>query len=344
MQRGVNLTLWGSDPNMTQLDQSLDEFKADGGQYVAVNVWWFQNNISSTVIQPDYSLYSADDTTVLNTIAAIQAAGLKVALKPMVDLSNDPSHWRGQITGGAAWFDGTNGYDDFIKHFAGIAAQTHVDLLEIGTELDGTTSQTSNWLNVISTVRAQNYTGKLTYAANFSTPVVDNNVTWWNSLDYIGIDAYYPLTSQTDPPLSALESAWASRANTINNWWNALPVAEQKPVLFTEVGYASQPGANETPWSNTISSVPDQQEQANCYQALFSQMWDKEPWFKGTYLWNWEVTPDPNEPTDYTPQGKLAEQVMSNYYTVPEPSTLALGLSGLAVVLVILVRRQLFKS
>ena len=61
--------------------------------------------------------------------------------------------------------------------------------------------------------------------------------------------------------------------------------------------------------------MADQQEQANCYQALFSQLWGKEPWFQGTYWWNWEDVPDPGPDyaTDYTPQDKLAEGVMSSY-------------------------------
>ena len=317
MQRGVNLTLWNSNVDLTQLGQSLDKFKADGGQYVAVNVWWFQDNVNSTVIQPNYSLYSADDAAVVSTIAAIQARGLKVALKPLVDLSNDPTHWRGEIAGGNTWFTGANGYDAFIDHFAGIAAAKNVDLFEIGTELSATTSQAANWTNVITNVRAQGYTGKLTYAANADTPVVNNNVTWWDKLDYIGIDAYYPLASQADPSLSALKTAWASQANTINTWWNGLAANQKKPILFTEVGYASQSGASVEPWSNTISSTPDQQEQANCYTALFSQLWEKEPWFRGTYWWNWEVVPDPgpNYALDYTPQDKLAEGVMKSYYT-----------------------------
>ena len=153
MQRGVNLTLWNSNVDLTQLGQSLDKFKADGGQYVAVNVWWFQDNVNSTVIQPNYSLYSADDAAVVSTIAAIQARGLKVALKPLVDLSNDPTHWRGEIAGGNTWFTGANGYDAFIDHFAGIAAAKNVNLFEIGTELSATTSQAANWTNVITNVR-----------------------------------------------------------------------------------------------------------------------------------------------------------------------------------------------
>ena len=323
-QCGVNLPLWNSDVNMTQLNQSLEEFKANGGRDVSVNVVWFQDNINSTVIQPNYNLYSANDTTVIYTIDAAEALGLTVTLKPMVDLSDDSSHWRGQIVGGNTWFSGTNGYCAFAEHFATIAAQTHVSMFDIGTELEGTVTQTSNWLNVISDVRSI-YSGKLTYSANGGGSAIETPVGFWSSLDYIGIDAYYGLTSVNDPSLSALQSAWTNQANSINSWWHGLPAAQQKPVLFTEVGYCSQQGTNIEPWNPNYSTVADPTEQANCYQALYSTLWNNpayQSWFKGTYLWNWEVTPNPDLPLWYTPQGKSAEAVMTSYYRLPGDANL----------------------
>ena len=255
LQCGVNLPLWNSDVNMTQLNQALQEFKADGGRDVSVNVVWFQDNINSTVIQPDFNLYSASDATVINTIDAAEALGLNVTLKPMVDLSDDSSHWRGQIVGGSTWFNGPNGYCTFAEHFATIAAETNVSLFDIGTELEGTATQTSNWLGVISDVKSI-YSGKLTYSANWGSPAIQTPVAFWNALDYIGIDAYYPLTSHNDPPLSALQSAWTTQANNITSWWNGLPASQQKPVLFTEVGYCSQQGTNTTPAIRTRAPWP----------------------------------------------------------------------------------------
>ena len=85
---------------------------------VAVNVGGSRTTSTRRSSSRTTACTAPDDTTVLNTIAAIEALGLNVALKPMVDLSNDSSHWRGQITGGSTWFNGANGYDAFIKHFA----------------------------------------------------------------------------------------------------------------------------------------------------------------------------------------------------------------------------------
>jgi hypothetical protein len=317
LQRGVNLPLWNSDVDMTQLGLSLDRFKADGGTSVAVNVTWFQDNINSTSIAPNFNMYSANDATVIATIQAIHARGMSVTLKPLVDLANDSNDWRGEIVGGTNWFNGTSGYRAFMNHWAGIAAQNNVQMLDIGTELGGTTSQASGWRSVVSDVRSQGFTGKLTYSANAGDPAIGENVAWWDAMDYIGIDAYYPLTSQNDPPLATLQSAWASRAGQINSWWNALPANQKKPVLFTEVGYCSQTGTNIEPWNWNHSSTPDQQEQANCYTALLSQLWGKQSWFQGTYWWNWDVNLHPGDTLGYPPEDKLAEQVMRQYYVIP---------------------------
>ena len=75
---------------------------------------------------------------------------MNVNLKPMVDLSGDSTHWRGQIVGGGAWFNGPNGSRPFAEHFAAWPP-ANVSMFDIGTELEGTATQTSNWLTVIAT-------------------------------------------------------------------------------------------------------------------------------------------------------------------------------------------------
>jgi hypothetical protein len=197
-------------------------------------------------------------------------------------------------------------------------------MFDIGTELEGTVTQTSNWLNVISDVKSI-YSGKLTYSANWGSPAIQTPCGFWSSLDYIGIDAYYPLVqSQSDPSLSALQAAWTTQANSIGSWWNSLPASQQKPVLFTEVGYTSQQGTNTAPYNSSESSVVDNSDQANCYQALYSTLWKNSayPWFAGTYLWNWDDSADPDDPLGYTPQGKPAEAVMTSYYRLPGDANL----------------------
>ena len=88
------------------------------------------------------------------------------------------------------------------------------------------------------------------------------------------------------------------------------------------MGYRSRHGTNRAPsnqddWDDTDV---DEQEQADCYEALFSQLWFQRDWLEELYWWNWEVDPDPTWEADnwFTPQHKPAEGVIAKYYTAPD--------------------------
>jgi len=190
----------------------------------------------------------------------------------------------------------------------------------VGTELVATTAQETNWRSLIAGVKAS-YTGEVTYAANHGgSSVTAATINWWDAVDYFGLDAYYPLTGKLDPSLAELQAAWAAKADQIGSW--RAGIDPTKPVLFTEVGYRSWDGANRAPYdgSDKGDDDVDEQEQADCYEALFSEVWEEHDWLEGVYWWNWEVDPDPLWEADnwFTPQGKPAEDVIEKYYA-PHP-------------------------
>ena len=65
-------------------------------------------------------------------------------------------------------------------------------------------------------------------------------IQFWDALDWIGIDAYFPLATAEDPapPLRQLEAAWNSRMDAIRSWRESASLTD-KPLVFTEVGYPS---------------------------------------------------------------------------------------------------------
>jgi len=304
--KGVSYTAWSPDAMLSsRSDDSLTKARAAGCSWIAICVWWFQDDIDSTTIEPDYSRYSATSESVVHAIGACHERGMKVMLKPMVDCQD--GNWRGNIKPSGDWFDA---YQDFVAFWAQIAQEHKVESFCVGCELVKTVSWSSSWRNIIEDVKAH-YSGPLTYAANHGN---EKNIDWWDELDYIGIDAYYPLTNKNSPSLSKLKSAWESRADSVKVWldsnWPGMKVA------FTEVGYQSVDGTNRTPWWRDPSShVMDLQEQADCYEALLSVCRQRN-WWLGAFWWNWETKPDGGGEDDphWTPMNKPAEDVMASYY------------------------------
>jgi hypothetical protein len=147
------------------------------------------------------------------------------------------------------------------------------------------------------------FNGPLTYAANHGGE--EESITWWNDLNYIGIDAYYPLES------SSHDFGWSkylTQLSALSVRWN------NEPILFTEIGYRSIVGSPRRPWDSTLSGDVSTETQAAAYDAAFHAL-ASEPWFAGMYWWVW--SPEiPNGPRDggYSPQGKPAEEQLIDWY------------------------------
>ena len=319
--KGMSYTSFGPDVlSSTASDQSLYDLSVVGANTVALNVWWFQQTPTSTTIAEDDTRYSSTMSSIQHAVDTIHSLGMNVLLKPMLDV--DDGTWRAQITPSNvnAWF---SSYTSFMNTFADFAEQNRskgVTMMSVGCEMNSMEQYTSQWNTLIDGVRSR-YGGQLTYAANWgSTSVGTNNnvggyatVPWWNKLDAIGIDAYFPISNTNNPTEAQLQSSWNNLANNIENWRNGLGLTQK--VIFTEVGYQSADGASQTPWGVSGSPPVDQQEQADSYQALLTTM-SSRSWYDGQFWWSWNTTPlgGYSEPTGFTPQQKLAESVLASAY------------------------------
>ncbi|MFO7897767.1 MAG: SdrD B-like domain-containing protein [Planctomycetota bacterium] len=314
MHRGMSLPLWEEPIDRAMMRDAIADLAALGATRVAVNVFWFQDDLAAEVIEPRSDKWTAEDSTVEAAIDHIHAQGMDVMLKPDVDVVT--GGWRGEIDGTDTWFTNPDGYQAFINHFADMAQAKGVELFCVGTELIETTDNVAKWRDTIAGVRAR-YDGKLVYAANWHQDrAIDADIAWWDELDYVGIDAYYPLTSKNDPTVAELKAAWGAHVGHIESWYGGLSAAERGPLLFTEIGYRSWDGANKSPTNMTAKDGTnvDQVEQADCYSAVFEELWREEGWLRGAYWWNWEVDPAAEVPNWYPIQDKLAEDVLAAYY------------------------------
>jgi hypothetical protein len=285
--------------------------KPMGATWISITPICYQDTINSTEIRCDEKDGTPTDESIRHVIATAKSLGLRVMFKPHVD-NLDPNHWRGEISMNSAkdWESWFTNYSLIITRYAAIAAETGADYFVVGTELNATQSHETEWRSLISEVRAI-YAGPLTYASNHDGGEI--GVNWWDALDAIGVDAYYPLTNRKDPSVAQLKTAWkpyVSLLETLSKKWD-------RPVIFTEVGYQSTDGANQTPWGVSYDSNIDMQEQANCIQALIETFSPKE-WWIGVFWYSWMVEPKDGGPVnqDFVINGKPAENIVRAFYGV----------------------------
>ena len=314
-QKGMSFAAWWpglySSPDA---DQALTELEDDGANWISLIVTRYQDNIDSTTIYTTTATPTDED--LVHVINQAHSLGMNVMLKPHLDLANDPSHWRGDIgmnfleADWTAWFAS---YKSFINHYAQLAQTAGADQFCVGTELVSTEFRATDWQSVIAGVRGY-FTGSITYAANHGS---EGSISWWDRVDFIGVDAYYALTGENDPTLDELKAAWVPLAAALE----ALSETWGKQILFTEIGYRSQDGANQHPWDYQIGGAIDLQEQADLYQAVFETVFDQD-WFGGMFWWSWETDPFQGGPCDmgYTPHDKPAEAVLRDWYGAPPKS------------------------
>lgn len=244
-------------------------------------------------------------------IQLLQKNGVKIMLKPQIWV------WRGAFTGDMAmkseedWKQLEMSYSDFILTYAKLAEETKVDMYCIGTELEEFVKHRPHyWQGLIQKVRGI-FSGKITYAANWDeyprTP-------FWDKLDYIGVDAYFPLSQESHPSLEQMKLGWQPWKSKLL----ALSEARDKPILFTEFGYRSMDYTAKKPWLVDRNQMDvNLKAQADATQALFDEFW-KEDWFAGGFVWKWFIHHDDSggkEDNRFTPQNKPAEAVIRKNYT-----------------------------
>lgn len=235
---------------------------------------------------------------------------IKVMMKPQIWV------WHGEFTGllkmatEADWLALENSYRNFILDFAKVAEEENVEILCIGTELEKfIMHRPEYWRNLIAEVKNV-YSGKLTYAANWDEY---KRVPFWNDLDYIGVDAYFPVAESKTPTVEESRSGW-------QNWKEELKRVserENKKILFTEYGYRSVDFAGKEPWeSNYKLTSMNFEAQNNTLRGLYEEVWN-EQWFAGGFLWKWFVAHDRvggETDNQFTPQNKPAEVIVAKYY------------------------------
>jgi hypothetical protein len=262
----------------------------------------------------DYADSEETDEDLGQALWVAHGLGMKVMLKPQLWLGGEKDTGEIQFddpAARAAWF---RAYREFLLHYALLAERDHFDLLVAGTELSGVSSDTAAWRALIAEVRRV-YHGPITYAASSGDEL--DSVRFWDALDYIGVNDYYPLIDaaqdSSDAPPSA--SQLLPGADHLAETMGALSARWHKPILFTEVGFPSVRGAASEPSAEDDSHGTSPEEQAAAYEATF-RAFSGRAWFRGMFWWEWPSNGRAGGPASasYTPLGKPAEEVLHQWF------------------------------
>tara|TARA_R110000868_G_scaffold336233_2_gene597043 strand:+ start:1188 stop:2189 length:1002 start_codon:yes stop_codon:yes gene_type:complete len=290
----------------------VDEILELNANNAAVMPFGFIENTNSPKIlfNTDRQWFGETKKGTEQYINMLHKNGVAVLVKPQIWI------WRGEYTGTLEmkseeeWKQLEDSYRNFIITYAKVAEQTNAEIFCIGTELEKfVENRQQYWIELINEIR-QVYSGKLTYAANWDE---FSKIPFWQNLDYIGVDAYFPLSEKQSPTLEELKTGWRKwkvSMEKISKQYN-------KPVLFTEFGYRSMDYTAKKPWlvdrnDEKVNFVA----QVNATQVIIDEFWS-EDWFAGGYLWKWFIDHKKSGGANdnrFTPQNKPAEETIRVLY------------------------------
>ncbi len=291
-------------PPSVYQEGAFDSITAINAEWVAILPYAYLDPDDPEVVYDlSWQWWGETSEGVLQQIRDAKTAGLKVLLKPHVWVKGQG--WNGdfQCKKEADWSKWEQSYARYINAFAIMADSMEVEMFCIGLEYRlCVVPRESFWRDLISDVRSK-YSGPLTYAANW-----DNyqKVPFWDELDYIGVNAYFPVSDDETPQADQMLKAYKSVKNDLASFASRT----KKPILFTEYGFRSVSKSAGKQWElpnshwGTGGDV-NLEAQLNAYQSIFDSFWE-EDWFAGGFLWNWYYDRNAGGETDpdYTPQGK----------------------------------------
>lgn len=282
--------------------------------YAAIMPFGFirEPDSSNLFFNTEHQWYGETRQGVKQYIEMLHKNGVKVMLKPQIWIG------RGEFTGNlsmkseADWQKFETSYADFILLYAQVAQETNADLFCIGTELKTfVENRPDYWKDLIERVRKV-YHGKLTYAANWDE---FGKTPFWGQLDYIGVNAYFPLCDKQNPTVETLREGWQPWKEKLKTLSENL----KKPMLFTEFGYRSMDFTGKKPWLVDRNQMKvNLGAQAQATQVIFDEFWN-EDWFAGGFVWKWFMQHDQvggDADNRFTPQNKPAETVIRNQYAL----------------------------
>jgi hypothetical protein len=281
--------------------------------YVALNPFAVLRGLNNPnlIFNVKRQWFGETEAGIIQYATSFKKHQIKIMLKPQIWVVDGEFTGFIKMTSEKDWVVFENTYAKFILTYAKIAQTIKADIFCLGVELEQfATLRPAFWRWLIKEVKKV-YDGKLTYAANWDAY---KKISFWDDLDYIGVDAYFPLNDAKTPALKDLIKAWQPYKKTLFS----KSIQYKKPILFTEYGYRSVDYTAKEPWQSDHhhTSKVNLKGQQVALQALYQTFWN-EKWFAGGFIWKWHASKTSSggkQNNRFTPQNKPAELLIKKVY------------------------------
>lgn len=314
-------------------EELLDYLAGMGVNWISITPFGRIWSLDSTEILMDFEApYEENREAIKRFIRLAREREIKVMLIP--HLWVERGGWRGEIDPGSdeRWARYLESYRQFVLAWARDAAEAGAEAFSIGVECKSFSGRFPGfWTDLIHEIRGF-YPGLLTYSANWDEIEI---VGFWELLDVVGINAFYPLArnqeAASDEDYRRGAARWAARLGEF---------AEriEMPILFVEVGYTTRRFAGVDPWTwpEDLPGVEvDEAEQARALRIVL-ETFIREPYFAGFFIWRAyaslnDVSQEAQwgfNPLHKEAEGALRELYHERYAADPDPYSIEALLKG----------------
>lgn len=294
---------WGTDV----IEPTLDHIGSVGANWVAIHPYAMIRDDGSVGWQRfDPKAYAA---SIQRPIREAHLRGLKILVKPHLAYWGSGFSWRGAID-----FEDPIKRDRFFRDYRAwtlevASLSTEADAFSVGCELDELLEHEAQWRAIIAEVRSRS-DAALTYAANWPNY---KKVPFWDALDAIGIQAYFPLSEAADPSEDELRRGWRKHMTALRAYSNEM----ERPIVFTELGYNRSMQTARKPWDYSVENSDAAEALQRRALGIALEAVDRERAVVGSFLWKWFPEPRPNGRTYAIATDPMKRMICDNWCQRP---------------------------
>lgn len=277
------------------IEDTLSDIKKLNLNTVNVPVVINIDNLSSD----DMSVDKSSEDKAITLIKAAKTENINIILEPYPWIKNGTlieTNWKPKDINTFFWNWKTKVLRTLIDD---IAVPYNVNALVVASNFDQIENSEGYWCDTIDYVR-KTFTGLVTYKTNRWDTAIDDTTSQnayqlklnnpvFGKVDFISIAAYFELTDNFTNSVENLVSSLSATQLKYNNQNRHQNVVQElknfylkwsKPVFFGELGFPRRNGASTHPWDPNVTNVPNDMEQANCFEA-YKEVFKNQDWVMG---------------------------------------------------------------